>query len=80
MCGCGIAKREDVDVLIESGADMIQIASYILNRDYSFTKDLLSDTTEYDFDNPILKHNSWCDYIKPGNCDRCGACANHILP
>ena len=78
--GGGVAKREDVDVLIESGADMIQIASYILNRDYSFTKDLLSDTTEYDFDNPILKHNPWCDYIKPSNCDRCGACANHILP
>lgn len=78
--GGGIAKREDIDVLIKNGADMIQVASYILNRDYSFTKNLLPDTAEYDFCNPILKHNPWCDSQRSGNCDHCGACAPHILP
>lgn len=78
--GGGITKREDIDVLIKNGADMIQVASYILNRDYSFTKNLLPDTAEYDFYNPILKHNPWCDSQRSGNCDHCGACAPHILP
>lgn len=78
--GGGIAKREDIDVLIKNGADMIQVASYILNRDYSCTKNLLPDTAEYDFCNPILKHNPWCDSQRSGNCDHCGACAPHILP
>lgn len=78
--GGGIAKREDIDVLIKNGADMIQVASYILNRDYSCTKNLLPDTVEYDFCNPILKHNPWCDSQRSGNCDHCGACAPHILP
>lgn len=78
--GGGIAKHEDVEVLIQNGADMIQVASYVLNRGYSFTKDLLPDTVDYDFHNPILKHNPWCDSQRPGDCDHCGACAPHILP
>ena len=78
--GGGIAKKEDLLMLLSQGADMIQTASYILNRDYSHTKDLLPDNKLYTFEDILLKHNPWCDYPDRRNCDHCGACKKHRLP
>ena len=78
--GGGITCKKDIEELINDGADMIQVASYVLRRDYRSVQDLLPADASYDFSNPILKHNPWCDYLSRDNCDGCGACANRLLP
>ncbi len=78
--GGGISSKHDIDVLLSEGADAIQVASYVLNRDFECTKDLLGDSlsiTEYV---SSLKHNPWCDYETTKICSECGGCAVHSLP
>ena len=72
--GGGVNSYNDMKCLLENGADLIQVASYILKRDFSATKDLLPNE---DFSNKsiaLLKHNPWCDYTHRGNCEMCDAC------
>lgn len=78
--GGGISSKHDVDILQSEGADMIQVASYILNRNFESTNDLLCDNFTASELTPTLKHNPWCDYRTTSLCERCGGCAVHTLP
>lgn len=77
--GGGVSKKADIDALLSLGADMIQVASYVLNRNYTCVRDLLPETNIPN-DSPLLTHNPWCDYVSRGHCDQCGACIKHPLP
>ena len=77
--GGGISCRDDMEMLLRHGAEAIQVASYILNRNYAYTRDLLLENYEYD-NNALLEHNPWCDNLVPGKCNNCGGCAKHIMP
>ena len=78
--GGGVSCKKDIEQLLREDADMVQVASYLLNRNYKSIQDLLPTDIDCDFTNPILLHNPWCDYLSVGNCDRCGGCAKHPLP
>lgn len=75
--GGGITSKNDVDLLLAEGADMIQVASYILNRDFRATKELLDIEYHSDSYSRIINHNPWCDSETGNNCEHCGACLPH---
>lgn len=78
--GGGISSKLDVDLLLYEGANMVQVASYILNRNFQCTKELLDNKfSEMDV-TQISKHTPWCDYESVASCEKCGGCAVHTLP
>lgn len=78
--GGGVASLKDVNILLDHGASVIQVASYILNRRFSATFDLLPDYNKKTGKDVLLTHNPWCDYKEFGKCMCCGGCAPHKLP
>lgn len=78
-CGGGVTSKNDVDLLLAEGADMIQVASYILNRDFAATEDLLDTVFRSNKYSKLIKHNPWCDYQKGEKCEKCGACVRHQI-
>lgn len=77
--GGGITSKEDVDILLAAGANMIQVASYILNRNFESTKDLLGTNFPTNSNYKLLRHNPWCDTENGALCQDCGACIPHAL-
>ncbi len=77
--GGGITSKKDIEYLLKEGADMIQVASYILNRNFESVKDLLEKDFSSKLNSNILKHNPWCDTEDGATCKECGACKHHIL-
>lgn len=75
--GGGVTSKEDVDLLLATGADMVQVASYILCRDFRAVEELLDAEFCSDIHSEITKHNPWCDCENGEKCENCGACAPH---
>lgn len=78
--GGGVSSRHDIDILLAEGANLVQIASYILNRNYEGVWDLLESKFDAKSMRPLLKHNPWCDVENGMVCENCGGCAAHNLP
>ncbi len=78
--GGGVASKRDVEVLLSEGADLVQIASYILNRNYKSTEDLLDSAFCSKSNSLLLNHNPWCDVEDGVPCKNCGGCSTHCLP
>lgn len=81
--GGGITSKSDVEQLLTAGANMIQVASYILRRDFSAVKDLLDNGLCPQVHSKRLSHNPWCDCESGAKCENCGACvannAYHLI-
>lgn len=75
--GGGVTSKEDVDLLLASGADMVQVASYILNRDFRAVDELLDVDFCLNTHSKATKHNPWCDCETGAKCEKCGACVPH---
>lgn len=75
--GGGVTSKEDVDTLLSLGADMVQIASYVLSRNYTAVLELLESDIPVGTSMHILKHNPWCDCESGMECEKCGACTPH---
>lgn len=75
--GGGVTSKNDVDLLLATGADMVQVASYILNRDFRAVEELLDAKLCSDTRSDITKHNPWCDCENGKKCEKCGACVPH---
>lgn len=75
--GGGVTSKNDVDLLLATGADMVQVASYILCRDFRAVEELLDNEFCSNIHSKITKHNPWCDYENGEQCEKCGACAPH---
>lgn len=69
--GGGVAAASDVLQLGAEGAELIQIASYVLKRGYLSVRDFLDSSPR---ETPLLKHNPWCDVEDGAVCEQCGAC------
>ena len=78
--GGGVTSRADVETLLFEGADMVQVASYVLNRNYESVGDLLEPKLAKKTAHPMLKHNPWCDVENGALCENCGGCNVHVLP
>lgn len=73
--GGGVDSAEDVDLLLESGATLVQTASYILKNGFSQTPLLLHKEPVSIKDDK----KTWCDaaYYGGDNCEKCGFCLHH---
>lgn len=78
--GGGVSSRHDVEILLAEDADLVQIASYVLNRNYESVGDLLEPEFATKSIHPIIKHNPWCDVENGMVCEKCGGCSAHRLP
>lgn len=75
--GGGVTSKSDVHKLLDTGADMVQVASYVLCRDFSAVKDLLDSELYHQTHSKKLNHNPWCDCESGAKCENCGACVAH---
>lgn len=75
--GGGVTSKADVDLLLALGADMVQVASYILRRDFNAINELLDAEFCSSTYSDITKHNPWCDCENGEKCEKCGACVLH---
>lgn len=73
--GGGVTSKDDVDKLLLNGADMVQIASYVLTKNYSAIKNLLTDEFLCQVEASVITHNPWCDCENGAKCDKCGGCS-----
>lgn len=79
--GGGITSKADAELLLSEGADLVQIASYVLNRDFTAVHDFLDDCgTEPKSLTDFLRYNPWCDAQATGHCEKCGACPKYRAP
>lgn len=78
--GGGVSSRYDVELLLAKGANLVQVASYILNRNYESVGDLLEQEFVTETKHSILKHSPWCDVENGMPCEKCGGCSAHSLP
>lgn len=78
--GGGVSSRYDVELLLAKGANLVQVASYILNRNYESVGDLLELEFVTETKHSILKHSPWCDVENGMPCEKCGGCSAHSLP
>lgn len=77
--GGGVTSKKDVDLLLSAGADAVQVASYVLNRDFGAVKELLDIRYRSDHYSDLVKHNPWCDCENGEKCEKCGACVPHVV-
>lgn len=75
--GGGVTSKNDVDQLLNAGANMVQTASYVLIRNFAAAKDLLCDEKCCQPNSMRLYHNPWCDFENGAVCEDCGACIAH---
>lgn len=72
--GGGITSNADALLLLSEGATLIQIASYVLSRDFTAIYDFLAQPDTESEDPAFLKYNPWCDTQDTGSCEKCGGC------
>ncbi len=74
--GGGVASREDVRQLLEEGAGVVQVASYVLSKGFASLGDLLDIEKESSGCAEIFRQSPWCGRKigGEGGCEACGAC------
>lgn len=77
--GGGITSRADAGLLLTEGADLLQLASYVLGRDFTAVRDFLEERREMPEDlTEFLRFCPWCDVQATGQCEECGGCYNSL--
>lgn len=74
-----MTSAQDVSLLREKGAELVQVASCVLRNGFSSVSELLSGISAFAVPEPalgaaLLKHNPWCDVEDGAVCEKCGAC------
>lgn len=80
--GGGVTSPQDVRLLREKGAELVQVASYILKDGFSKANELLPSVSapalpKAMLDRSFLEHNPWCDVEDGAVCEQCGACCRN---
>lgn len=77
--GGGITTSKDVELLLNSGANAVQIASFVLNNGFSAVPELLGYDSPLSSVSKTINHNPWCDHEDGAECDNCGACRKPVM-
>ena len=80
--GGGVTSPQDVKLLRGKGAELVQVASYILKDGFSKVTELLPSVSGAALpgaalNSPFLEHNPWCDVEDGAVCEQCGACCRN---
>lgn len=70
--GGGVNSADDVDLLSREGAELIQVASFVLKNGYNSVSDLIPEMHQINIGD--IRHHTWCDIEEGFACEGCGAC------